>query len=109
MQKTHEKTKAECLKWENVLIPAKQMIGDKERSSFMRLDQIQQLYLMLCKRSGIEPKFKRNQVEKQLDFIKSEMETFEEIIELSNEMIAIETKSDIAEHGSGRSGKPRKF
>lgn len=91
-----------------MLVPAKIMIGDRERSAFIRLDQIQQLYSLLVRRIGIEPQFKRNQVEQQLDFIKKEIETTEEIIKLSNEMVAIETRSDIAEHGSGRSGRPRK-
>lgn len=107
-QKSYDKTKIECMKWENVLVPTRQIIGEKEKSIFMRLDQIQQLYSLLCKRIGAEPNYKRNQVEEQLDFIKREIETIEEIIELSTAMVAIETKSDIAEFGSGRSGKPRK-
>lgn len=69
----------------------------------MRLDQIHQLYILLCNRSGIEPEIKKNQVEQQLDFIKTECETLQEIIEMSNEMVAIETRSDVAERGSNRS------
>lgn len=90
------------------MIPIRKIIGEKERSAFMRLDQIQQLYTLLCERIGIEPQFKRIQIEQQLDFIKNELETLEEIINLSNEMIAIDTRSDVAEHGSGKTGKPRK-
>lgn len=102
-----EKSSAECLQWENILVPTKNIIGEKERSAFMRLDQIHQLYILLCNRSGVEPEFKKNQVEQQLDFIKTEIETLEEIIQLSEE-IAFETRSDIAERGSKRSGKARK-
>lgn len=103
-----EKSSAECSKWENIIVPTKNIIGKKERSAFMRLDQIHQLYILLCKRSGVEPEFKKSQVEQQLDFIKTEIETLQEIIVMSNEMVAIETRSDIAERGSNRSGKAKK-
>lgn len=75
----------------------------------MYLDQIQQLYLLLCKRNNAEPKLRRDQIEAQLDFIKNEIETIQEIFEVSQEMIAIENRSDIAEYGSGKTGKPRKW
>lgn len=86
----------------------KNAVVEKRKQTFMHLDQIQQMYTLLCKRLGIDPKYKRDQVEEQLDFIKDEIETIQEIIELSNEMLAIETRSDIAEYGSGKSGKARK-
>lgn len=86
----------------------KDVITEKEKETFMLLDQIQQLYLLLCKRSGIEPEYKRDQVEEQLDYIKREIEILEEIIEMAEEMTELENRSDIAEHGSGKSGKPRK-
>lgn len=88
--------------------PIKDVIANEEKETFMLLDQIQQLYTLLCKRHGIEPKFKRDQVEQQLDYIKTEMEINQDIVDMSHEMMALETRSDIAEHGSGRSGKPRK-
>lgn len=86
----------------------KNAIVEKRKQTFMHLDQIQQMYTLLCKRNGIDPKYKRDQIEEQLDFIKDEIVTIQEIIELSNEMLAIETRSDIAEYGSGKSGKARK-
>lgn len=88
--------------------PSKEVIAEKEKEIFMLLDQIQQLYLLLCDRNGEEPKFKREQTEEQLDYIKTEFEKTLEVIELANEMMALETRSDIAECGSGKSGKPRK-
>lgn len=108
MQKDYEKTLMEYLKWEGVLNPGKDILIEKEKETFMILDQIQQLYLLLCKRSGTEPIYKRDQVEEQLDFIRRENQIMEEIIEMAEEMTALETRSDIAEHGSGKSGKPRK-
>lgn len=87
---------------------AEEIITEEEKEAFMELDQIQQLYLMFCQRNGIEPEFKREQVEEQLDFIKMEIEIMFDIIKMANEMMDLESRSDIAEHGSGRSGKPRK-
>lgn len=74
----------------------------------MLLDQIQQLYLLLCQRSNVEPKFKREEVDQQFDFITTEMEIMADTIKLAHEMMELETRSDIAEHGSGKSGIPRK-
>lgn len=74
----------------------------------MLLDQIQQLYLLFCERSGVEPKFGREQVEEQLDFIKMEIEITMDIHKMAYEMMALESRSDIAEYGSGKSGIPRK-
>lgn len=107
-QKKCDKLQSECLKMENVLNPGKEIIAEKEKETFMLLDQIQQMYLLLCNRNGDEPKFKREQVEEQLDYIKREIDKILEVIELANEMMALETRSDIAEYGSGISGKPRK-
>lgn len=108
IQKQYEKTKDKCLKWEGILAPTKEIIAGKEKETFMMMDQIQQMYLLLCNRNGIEPKFKREQIGEQLDYIKREVDIIMEIIDLANEMTSLETRSDIAEHGSGISGKPRK-
>lgn len=103
-----EKSSAECLQWENILVSTKNIIGEKERSASMRLDQIHQLYILLCNRSGVEPEFKKNQVEQQFDFIKTEIESLQEIVQMSEEMVAIETRVNIADGDSKRSGKARK-
>lgn len=108
LQKSYDKQQQQCLKLENILASTKNAVVEKQRQAFTHLDQIQQLYALLSRRNGNDPKLKRDQVEEQLDFIKDEIETIQEIIELANEMMAIETKSDIAEYGSGRSGKARK-
>lgn len=81
---------------------------EKEREARMMIDQIQQLYELLCERSGVEPIFGRDQVEEQLDFISTEFEILVKVIELAKIEMALEDRSDIAEHGSGKSGKPRK-
>lgn len=91
-----------------MLPAAKDVIASEEMETHMLLDQIQQLYLLFCQRSGEEPKFKREEVDEQLDFIRTEIEIMTGIIKLSHEMMDLETRSDIAEHGSGKSGIPRK-
>lgn len=96
------------MEWENVLPAAQDVTASQEMEVHRLLDQIQQLYLLYCQRNGVEPKFKREEVDKQLDYIKTQMEMMTAIIELSHEMMELETRSDIAEHGSGKSGIPRK-
>lgn len=100
--------KSECLKLENVLHPTKEVIAEREKEMFMLIDQIQQMYQLLCSRNGEQPKFKREDIDGQLDYIKRELEIMVEVIEMAYEMEALETRSDIAEHGSGQSRKPRK-
>lgn len=91
-----------------MLPAAKDVVASEEMEIHLLLDQIQQLYLLFCQRSGVEPKFKREEVDEQLDFIKDEIEILTEIIKASHEMMELESRSDIAEHGSGKSGIPRK-
>lgn len=96
------------MQWESVLPAAKDVSASEEMEVNMLLDQIQQLYQLYCQRNGVEPKFKRVDVDKQLDYIKTEMEKMMAIIDLAHEMMEQETRSDIAEHGSGKSDIPRK-
>lgn len=91
-----------------MLPAAKDVIASEEMETNMLLDQIQQLYLLFCQRNGVEPKLKREEVDQQLDFIKNEIEILTATIKLSHQMMELETRSDIAEHGSGKSGIPRK-
>lgn len=107
-QKKFVKIQKDFLKMENVLHPTKEVIAEREKDILMLLEQIQDTYLLLCHRNNEEPILRREQTEEQLDYIKREMEKIQEVIELANEMMALETRSDIAEHGSGRSGIPRK-
>lgn len=86
---------------------AENTIIDNEQVSFALLDQIQHLYMLLCKRNHQKPKFTRKQIKEQLHFIAEEMDTIQEIIQLSNEMISKETRSDIAQCASTKSDKRR--
>lgn len=90
------------------MAPTKDVIANKEKETFMMMDQIQQMYLLLCERNGIEPKFKREQIEEQMDYIKNEVELIVQILEMASQMVDLETLSNVAEHGSAKSGIPRK-
>lgn len=106
-QKNYEQNRDEFLNWETILASAKCTIIDNEQLSFALLDQIQHLYLLLCKRNHQKPKFTRKQIKGQIDFIAEELDTIQEIIQLSNDMIAKETRSDIAQCASTKSDKRR--
>lgn len=87
----------------------KDPIADKDEEAFMLLEQIQQRYLLLCKRSGIEPEYEPYQIEDQMAFIKRENEVLEEIIQMTDEMIELEDQPDNEpKHGSIKKEKPRK-
>lgn len=106
-QKNYEKRHGEFLKSETSLALAKSTIIDNEQLSFALLDQIQQLYLLLCKRNHQKPRFTRKQIKEQIDFIAEELDTIQQIIQLSNDMVAKETRSDIAQCASTKSDKRR--
>lgn len=105
LQKEYETAKEKCVKWEKSLQATKSVIVDDEFQTWRLLDQIQQLYSVLCRRNGKDVIFKRHEVEKQLDYIKEEIETIQEIIEVSKKMMENEARSDIAENGSGKHKK----
>lgn len=56
--------------------------------SFRLLDQIQQLYRLLCTRNDVEPVFGRDQVEQQLDYVKGEMEFLADVLTLARKTMA---------------------
>lgn len=107
LQKNYKRRRSESLKWESILGSGKDTITDSEKLSFVLLDQIQQLYLLLCKRNHQKPKFTRKQIKQQIDFIAEELDTIQEVIRLSNDMMAKETRSDIAQCASTKSDKRR--
>lgn len=102
LQKEYETAKENSAKWEKSLQSTKSVIVDNEFLTWRLLDQIQQLYSVLCRRNGKEVIFKRHEVEKQLDYIKDEIETIQEIIAVCKKMMEDEARSDIAENGSGK-------
>lgn len=103
IQKTYEVAKGDCVKWEKSLEAIKSTIVDKEFVTCRLLDQIQQLYMLFCKRNNEDVVFHRHQVEEQMDYIKEQIETIQEVIQVSKTMILNEDKSDIAQNGSHKS------
>lgn len=55
---------------------------------------------MFCRRNNEEPIFQRNDIEQQLDYIKEEMETLQEIIKNSKQIMEEAKKSDLAQKGT---------
>lgn len=100
MQRCYNASKAECIKWAKVLANTKDCIAEKETLTFRLLDQIQQLYGLMCNRNGETPEFGRDQVDQQLDVIKNEVEFFQEVIVCSRRLQAEEKKSKVALKGS---------
>lgn len=90
----------ESIKWGKVLATTKDCIAEKETLTFRLLDQIQQLYGVLCCRAGIPQIYNRNQVEEQLDMVKDEIEFFREVISNAKQLMANEKKSNVAVRGS---------
>lgn len=99
-QRCYNASKAESIKWGRVLATTKDSIAEKESVTFRLLDQIQQLYGLLCRRSGVPVKFGRDQVEEQLDVIKGEIQFFQDVIEHADKLMTDEKKSQIGTHGS---------
>lgn len=52
-------------------------------------------FLTNCQRCGAESKFTREEVDKLIDFIKTEIEMLMATIKLSHEVMGLETRSDI--------------
>lgn len=96
LERCYNASQAETSKWARILMATKTCILDIELLSFRLLDQIQQLYGLLCARNGAERKFKREQVEEQLDYIKEEMEFLSDVLKMSHKMMADEKKAAAA-------------
>lgn len=100
MQRCYNASKAESIKWGRVLATTKDSIAEKETVTFRLLDQIQQMYALFCRRSGVPVKFGRDQVDEQLDVIKGEIQFFQDVIEHADKLMNDEKKSRIGTHGS---------
>lgn len=99
-QQTEKRIDAECSKWQQATIATENVIVEDEFMTTALLDQLQQLYLLFCKRRKIQPQLGRHQIEEQFDFIKDEIEQIRDIISIANDGTADEIKSDVAQCGS---------
>lgn len=88
------------MKWEEALTTTENVIISNEFMATGLLDQLQQLYLLFCKRRNVQPEFRRHQIEEQFDYIKDEIEIIQDIIEISNDVLTDEIQSDVAQFGS---------
>ncbi|XP_055838223.1 uncharacterized protein LOC129906458 [Episyrphus balteatus] len=80
MEKDYNAARADCLKWEKVLADVKDCIAEDELTKKKMFDGIQLMYQDLCKRRGINPFHKKLNIEKQLDFIKDEIEILQKVV-----------------------------
>ena len=55
---------------------------------------------MLCKRNDVEPVFLRTEPEKELDYIKDEIEILQKVVALAKQRMAKEDSSTEAEKGT---------
>jgi xylose isomerase len=89
------------LKWEKILSKTKDYIAENERETITLVDSIQHLYQLLAKRNNEKVRFKKYDVSAQLDYIRDEIETLEDIIKRARKKMAKENMSLLGE-GSNR-------
>ncbi|XP_055920227.1 eukaryotic translation initiation factor 3 subunit A-like [Eupeodes corollae] len=80
MEKEYKSARSDCLKWEKVLADVKDSIAEDELTKKRMFDGIHLMYRDLCKRRGINPYHKKLNIEKQLDFIRDEIEILQKVV-----------------------------
>lgn len=86
---------------------AKDFIADNERETVTLVDSIHHLYQLLAKRNDEKIKLKKFDISGQLDYIRDEIETLEDIIKRAHHKMAKEGMSLLGE-GSNRFLNPEK-
>ncbi|XP_039959966.1 kinetochore protein Nuf2-like [Bactrocera tryoni] len=84
LERSYNKARSECLHWERILANAKDCVATNELNKDRALDGIRDIYRMLRRRQGRDPLFQRHEVEKELDFIKDEIELLKEVVKECN-------------------------
>ncbi|TMW39768.1 hypothetical protein DOY81_015152, partial [Sarcophaga bullata] len=79
LERSYNLARTECSKWEKIMANAKNVVASNDLNKDRALDGVHYMYRLLCKRRNLEPVFQRNEVEKQLDFIKDEVELLYEV------------------------------
>ncbi|XP_075155800.1 coiled-coil domain-containing protein 42 homolog [Haematobia irritans] len=79
LERSYNLARAECSKWEKIMANAKDTVANHDLNKDRALDGIHNMYRLLCKRRNIDPVYQRNEVEKQLDYIKDEIELLIEV------------------------------
>ncbi|XP_055606034.1 myosin heavy chain, skeletal muscle-like [Uranotaenia lowii] len=92
----------ECLKWEKSITTSKSYMKDNEMKTNVISDAIYHLYSLISKRLGEPPKFIRQEVENQLDFIKEEIGTLQAILNIAVAKMMRDKMSVSVEKGSSK-------
>ncbi|XP_067636189.1 cilia- and flagella-associated protein 73-like [Eurosta solidaginis] len=80
LERSYNQARSECLRWERILANAKDCVAANELNKDRALDGIRDVYRMLRRRQGRQPVYQRHEVEKELDFIKDEIELLQEVV-----------------------------
>ncbi|XP_061400048.1 coiled-coil domain-containing protein 42 like-2-like [Musca vetustissima] len=79
LERSYNQARAECSKWEKIMANAKDTVATHDLNKDRALDGIHYMYRLLCKRRNMDPLYQRNEIEKQLDYIKDEIELLIEV------------------------------
>ncbi|XP_004523653.1 kinetochore protein Nuf2 [Ceratitis capitata] len=101
LERSYNKARSECLRWERILANAKDCVATNELNKDRALDGIRDIYRMLRRRQGRDPVFQRHEVEKELDFIKDEIELLNEVVKECSKTRA-GTKREFVERVEGK-------
>ncbi|XP_053948024.1 kinetochore protein Nuf2-like [Anastrepha obliqua] len=80
LERSYNQARSECLRWERILANAKDCVATNELNKDRALDGIRDIYRMLRRRQGRDPAYQRHEVEKELDFIKEEIEMLKAVV-----------------------------
>uniref|UniRef100_A0A1I8NRZ7 DUF4200 domain-containing protein n=1 Tax=Stomoxys calcitrans TaxID=35570 RepID=A0A1I8NRZ7_STOCA len=97
LERSYNQARAECSKWEKIMANAKDTVANYDLNKDRALDGIHNMYRLLCKRRNLDPTLQRNEVEKQLDYIKDEIEL---LIEVNKECVRQKEKGNASKYFS---------
>ncbi|XP_017470864.1 PREDICTED: kinetochore protein Nuf2-like [Rhagoletis zephyria] len=102
LERSYNTARSECLHWERILANAKDCVAANELNKDRALDGIRDIYRMLRRRQGRDPVYQRHEVEKELDFIKDEIELLKEVVKECNKTVAASAKPGFVEKVEGK-------
>lgn len=80
VERSYNESQALCFKWEKILAATKDVIAAHNMEKQRNVDAVHSLYYMLCRRRDISPDIRRRDMERQLDFIKNELDLLQELL-----------------------------
>ncbi|KAI8117806.1 hypothetical protein FF38_00148 [Lucilia cuprina] len=105
LERSYNQARAECSKWEKIMANAKNTVANHDLNKDRSLDGVHYMYRLLCKRRNIDPVFQRHEIEKQLDFIKDEVEL---LFEVNKECMKLMEEGKLAKTKNAGKAKGKK-